>query len=168
MWAMQIFFSYFNSPTGRLRLRATDVGLIAVDHENQQESTQSEWLVNTEHSILNQASRELAEYFLGSRQTFSTPLVPDGTAFQHPVWSEFSKIPFGGIVSYSTIAERINNPKAVRAVGAANGRNPLSIFVPCHRVTGKNGTLTGYAGGLSNKQFLLEFESRFAPMNHLL
>lgn len=165
---MQIYFSYFDCPIGKLRLRAWNEGLIALDHVNQQGTTSAEWIENPRHPILVKATTQLAEYFAGSRKSFTTALSPEGTPFQLKVWDALSHIPYGEIVNYSTIAERINNPNAVRAVGAANGRNPLSIFVPCHRVTGKNGTLTGYAGGLSNKQILLDLESRFAPMNHLL
>ena len=164
--AMQTFYSYLDCPIGRVRLRASDDGLIALDHENQQAETDADWIECPQHPILQQASSELSEYFSGSRKEFTTRLAPVGTAFQQQVWGELSAIPYGEIVSYSFIAERINNPKAVRAVGAANGRNPLSIFVPCHRVTGKNGKLTGYAGGLDNKQILLDLESRFAPINN--
>ena len=160
---MQVFIRYFNSPIGRLRLRATDKGLVALDHVNQQESTHKKWKVDSNHPVLKQATSELSEYFAGTRQTFTTPLAPVGTAFQEQVWSELSSIPYGEVVSYSTIAERVGNPKSVRAVGAANGRNPLSIFVPCHRVTGKDGSLTGYAGGLTNKQILLELEGSATP-----
>ena len=92
------------------------------------------------------------------RQTFQTPLNPQGTPFQLSVWQALTTIPFGETVSYSHIANAINKPKAVRAVGAANGRNPLSIFIPCHRIVGKNGTLTGYAGGLNVKTILLDLE----------
>ena len=142
--AMQIYYSYLDCPIGRIRLRASNHGLIALDHENQQAETGADWIESPQHPILLQASNELTEYFTGSRKVFTTRLAPVGTAFQQQVWGELSAIPYGEIVSYSFIAERINNPKAVRAVGAANGRNPLSIFVPCHRVTGKNGKLTGY------------------------
>ena len=163
---MPTYFSYLDCAIGRIRLRASDEGLIAVDHENQQECTPADWIEDQQHPVLLKATSELTEYFAGSRKAFNIPLSPVGTVFQLQVWDELSKIPYGQIVSYSTIAERINNPKSVRAVGAANGRNPLSIFVPCHRVTGKNGKLSGYAGGLENKQILLDLESRFAPIKN--
>ena len=101
---------------------------------------------------------QLQEYFGGTRQVFDVPLAPQGTLFQMEVWRVLRTIPYGETQSYADIAEQIGRPKAVRAVGAANGRNPLSIFVPCHRVIGKNGSLTGYAGGLAQKSVLLEIE----------
>lgn len=104
------------------------------------------------------AKQQLSEYFLGLRQHFDVPLAPQGTHFQHSVWHQLSQIPFGECRSYADIAKAIDKPKAVRAVGAANGRNPLPIFVPCHRVIGSNGTLTGFAGGLDMKAWLLKLE----------
>ena len=160
---MTTYFSYYHCPIGKLRLRCTDTGLTGVDHVNQQNTLNKDWVEQANHPILQQAISELTEYFSGKRTTFSTPLAATGTEFQQQVWQELTRIPYGEVVSYSTIAERIGNPKSVRAVGAANGRNPLSIFVPCHRVTGKNGTLTGYAGGLENKQILLEHEGCLTP-----
>ncbi|PAS30562.1 cysteine methyltransferase, partial [Vibrio cholerae] len=100
------------------------------------------------------------EYFSGQRTQFELPLAASGTAFQQSVWHALCKIPYGEIWSYQQLAEAIGNPKAVRAVGLANGKNPISIIVPCHRVVGKNGQLTGYAGGLERKAFLLELEQR--------
>lgn len=104
------------------------------------------------------AKQQLSEYFTGQRQHFDVPLVPQGTPFQQEVWHQLSQIPFGECRSYADIARAINRPKAVRAVGAANGRNSLPIFVPCHRVIGSNGTLTGFAGGLDMKAWLLKLE----------
>lgn len=108
--------------------------------------------------ILKETKKQLDEYFAGQRQTFEIPLDMRGTDFQKKVWAELAKIPFGETLSYRDIAKKIKNEKAVRAVGTANGRNPVSILVPCHRVIQANGTLGGYAGGLSLKEFLLDLE----------
>lgn len=110
------------------------------------------------------AREQLEAYFAGDLTTFDLPLNPTGTDFQKQVWKALLQIPFGETVSYQAIANSINNPKAVRAVGAANGRNPIGIIVPCHRVIGANGSLTGYAGGLERKQWLLEHEQRQARL----
>lgn len=108
-----------------------------------------------------EAERQLVQYFLGERRIFDFPFKMKGTEFQKKVWAELQKIPYGETRSYSEIAERIQNPKAVRAVGMANHRNPLAIVVPCHRVIGKNGSLTGYAGGIDKKRMLLELERKY-------
>ena len=108
---------------------------------------------------LREAQRQLEEYFAGERTEFSLPLESHGTDFQQRVWRALRAIPFGTTISYGELARRIGNPRAVRAVGLANGRNPISIIVPCHRVIGANGTLTGYGGGLERKRFLLALES---------
>ncbi|MCH5178434.1 MAG: methylated-DNA--[protein]-cysteine S-methyltransferase [Prevotellaceae bacterium] len=105
------------------------------------------------------ATRQLDEYFCGERRVFDLPMLMIGTAFQRRIWQELVKIPYGAIVSYAELARRIGNPTAVRAVANANGANAISIFVPCHRVIGANGTLTGYAGGLNTKRFLLNMEA---------
>ena len=105
------------------------------------------------------AKKQLSEYLNSERAKFDLPLDADGTEFQKQVWSELAKIPFGETRSYKQIAEAINKPKAVRAVGAANGRNPISVVVPCHRVVGSNRALTGYAGGVERKKKLLELEN---------
>jgi methylated-DNA-[protein]-cysteine S-methyltransferase len=152
--------AYFNSPIGRLRLRANHSGLIGLDHENQQvEPVKSE---NTAagQNFLKQGLAELRAYFAGELTEFQTPLSPEGTDFQQSVWQQLREIPYGETRCYADIAKTLQNEKAVRAVGLANGRNPLSIFIPCHRVIGKNGKLTGYAGGLEAKKLLLELESR--------
>lgn len=109
-------------------------------------------------AVLEQAAEELAEYFSGTRREFSVPLAPHGTAFQRSVWAELCAIPYGETAAYADIAAKIGKPSACRAVGSANNRNPLPIFIPCHRVIGKNGSLTGYAGGLTVKDTLLRLE----------
>ena len=112
------------------------------------------------HPILTAAARQLGEYFSGARRSFDLPLDPQGTPFQQQVWTALAAIPFGETRSYSEIAAQVGRPSASRAVGAANGRNPLSIVLPCHRVIGKAGGLTGFAGGMETKAWLLSFESR--------
>lgn len=106
--------------------------------------------------------RAMEGYFAGELRTFDLPLAAGGTEFQERVWAELRRIPYGETISYGELARRLGNPKAVRAVGRANGRNPIAIVVPCHRVIGSDGSLTGYAGGIERKRFLLELESRVA------
>jgi methylated-DNA-[protein]-cysteine S-methyltransferase len=112
------------------------------------------------HPVLREAERQLSDYFAGKRETFSLKLDFAGTDFQKKVWNALTTIPFGQTRSYGQIARQIGHPKAVRAVGAANGRNPISIIAPCHRVIGSNGKLTGFAGGLKAKAALLEMETK--------
>jgi methylated-DNA-[protein]-cysteine S-methyltransferase len=158
-------FAHIQTPIGNLRLRASDRALIAVDHTNQQSHTDDSWIENSEHPVLQQAAEELEHYFAGKITTFHTLLAPSGTDFQQQVWQALKSIPYGASASYSDIAQLIDNPQAVRAVGAANAQNPLSIFIPCHRVIGKNDSLTGYAGGINNKSYLLELEKAFSAKN---
>lgn len=115
-----------------------------------------------ENAILKRARKQMEEYFSGKRDHFSIPLKADGTPFQKKVWKALREIPYGKTVSYADIARRIGQPKASRAVGNANNKNPIGIIVPCHRVVGANGSLTGYAGGLGRKAFLLRLEKKFA------
>ncbi len=152
------FFSFYESPIGKLRLRANHVGLMGVDHPNQHDKVPAGEVKDAEQQYIRQAEKELDAYFSGELESFSVPLNPQGTDFQREVWQALTLIPYGHTQSYSDIANAIENPKAVRAVGLANGKNPLSIFIPCHRVIGKNKTLTGYAGGLATKRFLLQHE----------
>lgn len=119
---------------------------------------QEDWQRDTTH--FKPVKNQLTAYFAGEHQTFEVDLFPEGTPFQMKVWSALLEIPYGTAVSYQWISRRINNPGAVRAVGAANGRNPISIIIPCHRVIGKNGALTGYGGGLDVKRRLLRLENR--------
>lgn len=120
----------------------------------------AERLINNE--LARETEKQLEEYFMGKRKIFELPLKMQGTEFQKQVWKELLNIPYGETRCYSEIARLIQNPHAVRAVGMANHRNPLAVVVPCHRVIGKNGGLTGYAGGLERKRMLLELEKRFA------
>ena len=149
-----------DSPVGRLTLAATDRGLAAVLWERDREG-RVHLLLDREdptQPVLVEAGRQLREYFEGTRRTFTVPLDPAGTEFQRRVWNALRTIPFGETRTYADIARQIGRPAAVRAVGAANGRNPLSIVAPCHRVIGSDGRLTGFAGGLDTKAFLLRFE----------
>jgi methylated-DNA-[protein]-cysteine S-methyltransferase len=117
-----------------------------------------EWEEDPEFPLLRRAAEQLRSYFSGKRRSFSLPLAPVGTAFQQRVWAELRKIPFGETVSYSELARRAGRPSAIRAAGAANGKNPISIVIPCHRVLGLDGSLTGYGGGLEKKRALLALE----------
>jgi methylated-DNA-[protein]-cysteine S-methyltransferase len=118
-----------------------------------------DWIEDGTQQPLKTTVQQLTEYFKGKRQHFDLPLEPKGTEFQKRVWQELTRIPYGQTISYGELAKRIGNPNAMRAVGLANGRNPISIIVPCHRVIGANGTLTGYGGGLPRKKILLELEA---------
>lgn len=115
-----------------------------------------------ETPVLNEAANQLAEYFAGKRTAFTVSLQPAGTEFQKRVWQALTEIPFGETTTYGNLAAAIGNPKGARAVGLANNRNPIPIFIPCHRVVGANGSLTGYRGGLQLKQILLDLENRYA------
>ncbi|WP_168407581.1 methylated-DNA--[protein]-cysteine S-methyltransferase [Acinetobacter indicus] len=159
---MKLAFMYMPSPVGRLKLVATDSALVAViwDNENPKRVLQAELVEQLDHPILLDAQQQLNEYFQGQRQTFELPLDFEGTEFQKKVWQALLNIPFGETRSYRQIAEQVGSPKAVRAVGAANGQNPISIIAPCHRVIGSGGKLVGFAGGLDNKEILLKLEQQ--------
>jgi methylated-DNA-[protein]-cysteine S-methyltransferase len=148
------------SPVGTLKLVASDKGLAAIlwENDNPKRVRLSRIVENKTHPVLLEMERQLGEYFAGSRQAFTVKLDPVGTEFQGKVWKALMEIPFGETRSYGEIATSIGHPRAVRAVGAANGRNPLSIVVPCHRAIGASGKLTGFAGGLETKEFLLTLE----------
>ena len=150
------------SPVGALTLVASDTGLAAILWENDdpQRVRLAPVTVDNDHPILQQAEQQLADYFAGTLTAFTVLLDPQGTEFQKKVWQALLTIPYGQTRSYAQIAAQIGSPKAVRAVGAANGRNPLPIIAPCHRVIGANGSLTGFAGGLTAKTALLTLEAR--------
>lgn len=162
---MRCVYKYIKTPVGELKLVASEYGLMAVLWENDDPSrVRLPTLVeDLKHPILKQAEEQLVEYFKGQRKSFSIPLDMQGTEFQKKVWSALLTIPFGETRSYGQLARQIKKPSASRAVGAANGRNPVSILVPCHRVIGASGKLTGFAGGLKNKSILLSLESKEAP-----
>jgi methylated-DNA-[protein]-cysteine S-methyltransferase len=157
---MSHVYRTMQSPVGKLTLVGSDRGLAAVLWEDEESARPGldAGSEDTRHPVLRQAQQELQEYFAGRRRTFSVKLDPSGTQFQNKVWNALRTIPFGETRSYGQIANQIGSRKAVRAVGAANGRNPLPIIVPCHRVIGADGTLTGFAGGLGIKARLLALE----------
>lgn len=157
---MKLSFMKMASPVGQLKLVATETALVAVlwENENPNRVRLAELIENTQHSVLLETQKQLNEYFAGQRQVFDLPLDFEGTEFQQKVWQALLTISFGETRSYKQIAEQIGNVKAVRAVGAANGKNPISIIAPCHRVVGTNGKLVGFAGGLENKDILLKIE----------
>jgi methylated-DNA-[protein]-cysteine S-methyltransferase len=153
-------YKIVESPVGKLKLVGSDRGLAAVLWENDREGRVKLHIVDEDcdHPVLVAAEQQLREYFAGQRKVFSVKLDFVGTAFQNKVWQALLAIPFGETRSYSDIARQLGNPKAMRAVGAANGRNPISIIAPCHRVIGAGGQLTGFAGGLDAKARLLKLE----------
>ncbi|MGR5296468.1 methylated-DNA--[protein]-cysteine S-methyltransferase [Vibrio mediterranei] len=146
------------SPLGDVTIQANDDGLLGLWFEEHTTLPDVLGSLAPEHPILLEASKQLTSYFEGKVQSFDLPLAAEGTDFQKLVWRALCDIPFGESISYQELANRIGKPKAVRAVGAANGKNPISVIVPCHRVIGKSGTLTGYAGGVERKKKLLELE----------
>jgi len=158
---MMQFTKTMASPVGVLKLIARDAGLSAILWENDDPKRVrvGELIAAPEHPVLTQTERELSEYFAGERTSFSVPLDASGTEFQKTAWAALLTIPYGETRSYGQLATQIGNPKASRAVGAANGRNPISIIVPCHRAIGSNGALTGFAGGLEAKRYLLALEA---------
>jgi methylated-DNA-[protein]-cysteine S-methyltransferase len=157
-----------DSPVGELTLIASERGLAAIlwEDEDPDRVPLQPLERDDNHPLLIETERQLKQYFAGKLETFSIPLdFTTGTEFQKKVWLALTTIPFGETRSYRDIAEQIGNPKAVRAVGAANGKNPISIIAPCHRVIGANGKLTGFAGGLENKALLLKIESKERDLN---
>jgi methylated-DNA-[protein]-cysteine S-methyltransferase len=159
-------YDTINTPIGELMLVATDSKLAGIyfvgcDHLP---ATHKQWQRDNRHPIFRQAKEQLEEYFAGKRTAFSLPLHFAGTGFQERVWRRIALIPYGKTISYADLAREAGNPKAIRAAGTSTGRNPLSIVIPCHRVIGKNGAITGYAGGLDKKRRLLELENpKFSP-----
>lgn len=156
----RIYFTEFASPIGKLRLTGTGTALTGVFMESERHESAVSRDAVRDASPLRDARQQIEEYFGGGRRDFSLALDAGGTEFQRSVWRALREIPFGATASYGEIAKRIRNSKAVRAVGLANGRNPISIIVPCHRVIGADGSLTGYGGGLERKRFLLALEKR--------
>jgi methylated-DNA-[protein]-cysteine S-methyltransferase len=162
-----VYYDYMDSPLGRLRLAADAHGLRHVDFE----AGRSRWPPAPDHGWtraagpLAAARAQLGDYFAGHRRGFDLPLNPRGTPFQRGVWLALAEIPYGATLSYGELARRLGRPLAVRAVGAANGRNPLPIVLPCHRVIGSDGSLTGYGGGLPAKRLLLALEGAAAHGN---
>ena len=154
-------YDLYDSPHGQMLLAANDEGIAGVYFDGQKyfPKTQAQWRRDGRHSLLEQAKRELIEYFAGERKRFEVALDPEGTAFQRAVWQAISTVGFGETVSYGELARRAGYPGNARAAGAATGRNPIGIIVPCHRIVGADGSLTGYAGGLARKRALLALEA---------
>lgn len=161
---MTIHTGFVDSPVGRLFVAASDAGLHAIEFPDNRHPVRrgQDWREG-EHVLLHAARKQLREYFDGKRRAFDLPLAPRGTDFQCSVWKALARIPYGETVSYAQLAQRVGKPTATRAVGAANGRNPLPIVLPCHRVIGADGGLTGFGGGLPTKQFLLKLEGALPP-----
>ena len=149
---------HHDTPLGRLTLESDGTSLTAILFPGEESRSKNEKSCPGNNAVLDEACRQLDLYFLGQLQTFDLPLAPKGTPFQKRIWALLQKIPYGQTSSYGELAKIIGQPTACRAVGAANGRNPLPIVIPCHRVIGSSGKLTGYAGGLPAKQWLLELE----------
>lgn len=139
----------------------TEIGKLFIAEKNEFITNVSFFELNVQYKetpVIKKTHLQLTEYFRGQRKSFDIPIAPEGTDFQHKVWNALSKIPYGKTATYKDIATLIGNPKACRAVGMANNKNPIAIIIPCHRVIGTNGNLTGYAAGLGTKQKLLEIE----------
>ena len=153
-----MFYRHYDSPIGRLLLSGNAGGLqqVLMDIDGKPWKIGEQW--RTAAHELDEVCKQLDEYFAGRRQRFDLPLAPQGTVFQQAVWQALQCIPFGQTSSYSALAASIARPTAVRAVGAANGANPIAVIIPCHRVIGRDGSLTGYAGGLPRKALLLTLE----------
>ena len=158
---MALYYKEMKSPIGKLKLVANANALVAILSERERPNRLRLDVpsVDQQHPILMEAERQLSDYFAGKRTRFDLPLEPRGTEFQKKVWRHLRRIPFGKTRSYGDIARTVGSPRASRAVGAACGKNPLSIVVPCHRVVGANGALTGFGGGLETKAELLALEA---------
>jgi methylated-DNA-[protein]-cysteine S-methyltransferase len=152
---MKTYTSYYSSPLGQLKLQCSDEHVQAVIFLDEKEELQTD-----EHELLKRSTQQLDEYFSGERKDFDLPLQQTGTVFQQKVWELLLQIPFGKTVSYNDLSKQYGDLKAIRAVASANGKNNLAIIVPCHRVIGSNQSLTGYAGGLWRKKWLLEHEAK--------
>ncbi|TFH73390.1 methylated-DNA--[protein]-cysteine S-methyltransferase [Gammaproteobacteria bacterium LSUCC0112] len=159
------YYSYYDSPVGSLLLAGDGIALNLISFPNGRAARlpQADWM--RRNDAFKPVKQQLAAYFAGELTDFNLVLAPEGTDFQLAVWTALQKIPYGETCSYGDIANRIGKPEASRAVGAANGQNPLPIVIPCHRVIGSNGSLTGFGGGLDCKQFLLRLEQTHAPFS---
>jgi methylated-DNA-[protein]-cysteine S-methyltransferase len=156
-----IRYARFDSPLGPMLAAAADEGLVGVWFTDQKYAppVAADWKEDPRDPLLRRAHAQLDEYFAGARRRFDLPLAPRGTPFQRRVWTAIAAVPYGGTVTYAALADASGSAQSARAAGAATGRNPLSIVVPCHRVVGARGALTGYAGGLERKRALLALEA---------
>ena len=163
-----IRYPYMDSPVDPLLLAADEYGLRLIEfHSPRHPRARLEQWEKGKNVVLDATRVQLEEYFAGTRKQFDLPLAPQGTPFQTTVWRMLATIAYGETISYAQLAQRVRKPTAMRAVGAANGRNPLPIVLPCHRVIGADGSLTGFGGGLPTKQFLLELEGALEPADDL-
>ena len=155
-----IRYARYQSPLGPVIVIANDEGIWSIDFVNAKYAKRigADWVEDPKHPQLAEYFRQLAEYFAGKRREFDLPLAPRGTSFQERVWQEIARVPYGKTISYGELAKRAGAPGQARAAGAATGRNPVGVVIPCHRIVGADGSLTGYAGGLDRKQQLLELE----------
>jgi methylated-DNA-[protein]-cysteine S-methyltransferase len=162
----RILYTTLESPVGALFLTSNGEAITELFMEKHKGGPKpiGDW--RRDDGPFREAAGQLRAYFAGELTDFDLPLATDGAPFQQRVWAELRKIPYGSTVSYGELARRIGNPKASRAVGAANGSNPISIIIPCHRLIGSNGKLTGYGGGIERKKFLLEFEAETLAMRN--
>jgi methylated-DNA-[protein]-cysteine S-methyltransferase len=169
MQASPLYFCHEETPFGRMLLVADDRALRGVHFVEDKYISRigDAWREQPLAPMLARTASQLREYFAGTRTQFDLDLEPDGTPFQRSVWQALLEVPFGVTWTYSALASRVGNPKACRAVGLANSRNPISIIVPCHRVIGADGSLTGYASGVDRKRSLLAFEAEFARAGSL-
>lgn len=156
--ALGIYYTTMDSPFGLICVAGTAAGLIRVDFQGGDRPVRCAAAWQEAPGLLRHAVHQLQEYFQGQRQSFTLPLAPPGTPFQQRVWQELQHVPFGTTLTYRDLAQRLGMPQAARAVGHANGRNPLAIVIPCHRLIGSDGQLRGYAGGLTLKRRLLQHE----------
>jgi len=163
---MSLVFTSMPSPVGGLKLVADEAGLVAIlwERDDPERVRLGAMVEQPDHSVLAETKRQLSDYFAGRKRDFTVKLGLRGSDFQKRVWAALLAIPFGETRTYGEIARQLGHPGASRAVGAANGRNPISIIVPCHRLLGANGALTGFAGGLAAKQYLLDHERRHVGM----
>jgi methylated-DNA-[protein]-cysteine S-methyltransferase len=161
---MTQIYSYFDSPIGPLLLSGDGVSLCGLHFSTGKMARGADPGWRRADNAFGGIKRQLEEYFGGQRKQFDIEMIMAGTPFQQSVWQALQEIPYGETASYADIAARIGNPKAVRAVGAANGCNPIAIVVPCHRVIGSNGSLTGFGGGLDTKQYLLQLEANHSGL----
>lgn len=162
------YYALLDSPLGQLLVTASEQAVHHILFEDMPQtlrilSKRHELIENAAHPLIDQTQMQLAEYFVGERHSFDIPLSGQGTDYQKKVWAQLCAIPYATTWNYAQLAHHLGQPTAARAVGMANGKNPLSIVVPCHRVIGKNQKLTGYAGGLERKAWLLAHESKYRP-----
>ena len=159
---MTRIISSFLSPVGNILIEVDGEMITSLVFEKEKKVTPLDGIIDDEHILIKNCKQQLTAYFNGTRREFDLPIQQNGTAFQQKIWTALQQIPYGKTISYLELSKRTGDIKAIRAVGTTNGKNQLSIVVPCHRVIGSNGDLTGYSGGLWRKRWLLEHERKFA------